>query len=646
LSSSNTFFSNNSYSNTYGVYILESSNNTSINDDYGVSGANSTADIVFNDSSSASTLKLFNVDLVSSTEVSGVTHAGAYIISEKHDSTAGQSKIWGEYTIPDNNAETPNDEGLQQFNYADNLYTDSTTAHGYSGTGTEDTDIQITLTSALSTPEWYRAEVTTANGDTPTFTVTRSGGTANPSTYTLPGTYTEASTGVQFTIQDGATNYVVGDTYTFVVWDDSGDTNTQKILAVQQADDKITVGSGETLELKGGGLASNDDSQITAAASALWDLSNSGTITVQEATINYLNLASDDLTVLNTILNNEDTPDAGTNLYIDWYLGTHIVDATTPATNIDTGDTDVTISEITPASTVWKWSGGAGGGWGAPSTSQSTGTDPTNGLIPQPGTNGAIRIREYARSSAGYTYYKYNIQVAEQPIYGDYDYYIDQGNNYIISCRYSDGNDNCSDSDEDDVINENWQRDDVDVNNAEPLLNDPPTNGTWYIGMLPMLEFSISSTSVTFDELNPLNEFTNTKTTTLTTTTSARSGYLVTAWSNQIMTHVSYPSQTIADWGGTNGSPTEWGTNCPTNGSYCGFGYNTDDITLAGGTANRFSGSKYARFTHTGEGEEVADETGAVTSSPHVITYKISTNAAQAAGDYQTTVIYICTANY
>jgi hypothetical protein len=112
------------------------------------------------------------------------------------------------------------------------------------------------------------------------------------------------------------------------------------------------------------------------------------------------------------------------------------------------------------------------------------------------------------------------------------------------------------------------------------------------------------------------------------------------------MTHVSYPSQTIADWGGTNGSPTEWGTNCPTNGSYCGFGYNTDDITLAGGTANRFSGSKYARFTHTGEGEEVADETGAVTSSPHVITYKISTNAAQAAGDYQTTVIYICTANY
>ena len=255
----NTFFSNSVYKNNKGFEALNfnGSINRIINDDYGVSGANSTADIYFSDSSSASRLQLFNVDLASSTEVSGVTYAGAYVISEKHDSTAGSTKIWGEYTVPDNNAETPNDEGTQKFNYSNNLYEDSATPHGYSGTGTEDTDIQITLTTALSAVEWYRAEVTTANGDTPIFTITRSGGTASPSTYTLPGTYTESATGVQFTIQDGATNYVVGDTYTFAVWPDSNDTSSQKTLTMMQDGDTFTAGSGETVELKGQSSGAN-----------------------------------------------------------------------------------------------------------------------------------------------------------------------------------------------------------------------------------------------------------------------------------------------------------------------------------------------------------------------------------------------------
>jgi len=608
-----------------------------INDDYGVSGANSTADIVFNDSTSVSNLKLFNVDLASTTEVSGVTHTGAYVISEKHDTSTGSVQVWGEYTVPDDNSETPQDEGTQKFNYANNLWEDSATAAGYSGTGTEDTDIQITLTSALSVVEWYRAEVTTANGDTPIFTITRSGGIADPSTYTLPGTYTEASTGVRFTIQDGATNYVVGDTYTFVVWPKSNDTNTQKILAVQQADDKITVGSGETFELKGGGASSSDISQITSAASALWDLSITGTTTVQEATINYLNLNSGDLTVFNTTLNNEDTPDAGTNLYVDWYLGVHVVDATATSTNIDTGADEVTISEnsTTPTSTVWIYNSGS---WGSPSTSQTTETD-SNGLIPQPGNNDAIRIREYTKTSTATTYYKYNLAAALQPQYGPYDYYDDQGNNYITSTLNTG-------SGEDESISENWQRDDIDANNTEPALDQPPTNGTWYIGMLPMLTFSIDSASVAFDELNTANNFTDTKTSTLTITSSADSGYVVTAWSTQVMTHTSYPSQTISDWTGTNATPTAWGTDCPDNGSYCGFGYNTDDDNLSGGTSNRFSGSKYAAFTHSGSGDPVSDYTSATTSAQHVITYKTSINTLQAAGDYQTTVVYVCTAQY
>ncbi|GAH97104.1 unnamed protein product, partial [marine sediment metagenome] len=112
--------------------------------------------------------------------------------------------------------------------------------------------------------------------------------------------------------------------------------------------------------------------------------------------------------------------------------------------------------------------------WGSPSTSKTTVTN-ASGTIPQPGTNGAIRIREYSATSTGYTYYKYNLHIdwvtQGGTNYGEYDYYADQENKYITSSLNSG-------SGEDEVISENWQRDDSDVNNQEPALNEPPEWGT------------------------------------------------------------------------------------------------------------------------------------------------------------------------
>jgi hypothetical protein len=218
-------------------------------------------------------------------------------LSEDHDpsSQTGLTKIWGEYTVPNDDTTTPQDEGTQKLNYADNLWEDSTSPHGYSGFGTEDTDIGITLNSALSTAEWYRAELTTEAVNGGTFTITRSGGTASPSTYDITsGAYTEAATGVEFTIEDGLADYRLGDTYVFAVWPDSNDANTQKTVNVMQEADFVTVGSGETIEVKGQSSGVNE-TVITRGGSGTdgYDINIAGTIDAQYYQIGYLKGAGD-----------------------------------------------------------------------------------------------------------------------------------------------------------------------------------------------------------------------------------------------------------------------------------------------------------------------------------------------------------------
>jgi hypothetical protein len=325
------------------------------------------------------------------------------------------------------------------------------------------------------------------------------------------------------------------------------------------------------------------------------------------------------------------------------------------------GDEQSSTTDGSASSTVWKYDGTS---WGSPSTSQTTGSG-SDGKIPTPGTAGAIRIREYVRDNVTSTYYKYNLHIDWQTNYGEYDYYNDQGDNYLASASSTEV------TGVDRTISQNdWHRNASSTMNdpytcpgasGNDCINEPPTNGSWYLGMLSGLTFQITTgLSVDFGTLDTSNNWTATANSTLQVSTSASNGYVVTAWAtNDGRLKLEGLDYYIQKYNAINSAPREWDQNCNQNSQCCGFGYNTGDNTLSGGGASRFtqgtdtcsaaapSGTTaYASFASSGPGDPVADSSNATSSDQRTVTYKVSTDSAQAAGDYQTTVIYVCTANY
>jgi len=153
------------------------------------------------------------------------------------------------------------------------------------------------------------------------------------------------------------------------------------------------------------------------------------------------------------------------------------------------------------------------------------------------------------------------------------------------------------------------------------------------------LVFTLDATSKDFGVIQPGDNPTDVSST-LTATTNSSTGYVVYAWATQQMTMGSF---TIDDWSGTNASPTAW-----PNGSF-GFGYTTDDSSLTGGTADRFTngGAKYAGFVHTGPGDPVADRTtGPVSNQQNIITYRIAASGGQQAGTYNTVIVYVISVTF
>jgi len=161
----------------------------------------------------------------------------------------------------------------------------------------------------------------------------------------------------------------------------------------------------------------------------------------------------------------------------------------------------------------------------------------------------------------------------------------------------------------------------------------PATSGV--TTSVPTLTFSVSSNTITFDNLNASNSYTDSsKTTVLTVSTNAYNGYVVNARSTGPLTN---GSNTIADYSSPNSAPTTW--------SGTGFGYTTNDNDLSGGTNNRFaSGTKYAGFNTSSPGDPVADHQGPVTSpinnEQFTISYRVTADSSTIAGRYTTTVLY------
>ncbi len=156
------------------------------------------------------------------------------------------------------------------------------------------------------------------------------------------------------------------------------------------------------------------------------------------------------------------------------------------------------------------------------------------------------------------------------------------------------------------------------------------------------LSFSLDSNSITFSNLNAADSFTDSaKTSVLTTSTNAYSGYTIYGWETRVLTTAN--NQTISNYGSPNSAPTTW--------SGTGFGYTTNDSSLTGGTANRFVGSKYAGFQTTGPGDPVVDNPGPnlnaeITNEAFTITYRITGNNITPAGTYTNTILYSIVPSY
>lgn len=170
----------------------------------------------------------------------------------------------------------------------------------------------------------------------------------------------------------------------------------------------------------------------------------------------------------------------------------------------------------------------------------------------------------------------------------------------------------------------------------------------------PSLSFAVSPSTITFDNLNAANSYTNTKDTTLTTSTNAYGGYVVRAFATDFLR--SADNYTIGNFnGGTYASPDTW------QGSDTGFGYTSNDTLVQGankfqinpcpgGTALAAPGC-YAPFSATAPGDIIADHTSNVTGTPitdeaFTITLRATVAATQQAARYQTILVYSITSLY
>ncbi|MDD5486335.1 MAG: hypothetical protein PHW65_02105, partial [Dehalococcoidales bacterium] len=233
---------------------------------------------------------LYNNYLTAATPVSfDIVNDNPFVISRKHNGVAGDTKIWGKYFIRDQDTETPQDETIDKFNYAENLWEDSFTAHGYSvgsGAGSEDTDLDYAIDGTFggdSNYQNYRILCAASNCvTTPNSWEVYRGGTLLTNRASTGSLYTDtqndggSAPNIQFKIDDAGTDYTAGATYTFNAWKADNSINTQKTTTVQVDSSTVTVGSAKEMQFFG---ASDHLSTLSVASPSYnYDLTVNGTL--------------------------------------------------------------------------------------------------------------------------------------------------------------------------------------------------------------------------------------------------------------------------------------------------------------------------------------------------------------------------------
>jgi len=168
----------------------------------------------------------------------------------------------------------------------------------------------------------------------------------------------------------------------------------------------------------------------------------------------------------------------------------------------------------------------------------------------------------------------------------------------------------------------------------------------------PTITFSTGSVGVSFSNLNIENNFTDTKTTTVTTSTNARNGYSIRGYTSGSLESALLNTIDQFD-GGTYEDPDTW------EPGDIGYGYTSSDMLVQG--VNKFNsatcpgggsgGPCFAPFAIAGPGDIIADNPGevvgsAITNEQFTITHRVTASGAQERGTYQTTLILQAIATY
>lgn len=162
--------------------------------------------------------------------------------------------------------------------------------------------------------------------------------------------------------------------------------------------------------------------------------------------------------------------------------------------------------------------------------------------------------------------------------------------------------------------------------NAGVTVNGTTTNGTSTNSTVPFGTLTTANNTVIGQ--------------TLTMTTNAGSGYTVTTKYDHKLRSTASTTKDIDDFTGSNASPAVFSV-----AGVEAFGYTTEDITLGTGSANRFSGGKWAAFTASDL--EVAYHSGPVNATTTAVGYAAGiSNLTAAASDYGCTVTYTMTSTF
>jgi hypothetical protein len=244
----------------------------------------------------------------------------------------------------------------------------------------------------------------------------------------------------------------------------------------------VTVDSAKLLTITGGGGGANQYTNVDRiGASGTYLLANNSgsALTPTDAKIANAQFTNGVWNALNVVVSGTTTPYVpnaaanGTTLTMGWYFSLRTVDRTTAAA-VQTAGADITVSEASSNATVFKETSGV---WNA-ATSQTATSDAT-GNIPQPQADGALRLRELSQSSNGTTtttsYYRYNVKVAKQTAYADYDFNRDWGNTYITSTANTGAGLSP-------VMGSSWYRDTDGTKNTDSSANTAPASGSMLIG--------------------------------------------------------------------------------------------------------------------------------------------------------------------